>query len=68
MVVVDALWVLFPDMVLLVVVALPEGCEAGVRICVVVKMKVLVPVLICLSGPRPTKVEREVEVMTVWFG
>lgn len=47
-------------------VPFPEGWGAGVR--VLTKTKVLVPVVVCLSGPRPTTVEREVEVTTVWFG
>lgn len=48
-------------------VVLPEA-EAeggGVMGCVVVKTRVLVPVLSCLFGPSSTKVEMVVEVMTV---
>lgn len=65
----DALWVLFPaGVVLLLAVPLPVGCGAGERIWVVVKTKVLVEVLACLSGPIVGKVEITVEVMMVWFG
>jgi hypothetical protein len=60
--------VLLPERVLLPLVPFPEGWGAGVRGMVVVKRKVLMPVLVCLLAPRPTMVESEVDVTTVWFG